>query len=164
MLSGLWHGAGWTFLVWGGLHGLAQIAERLWGRERLPAALRWALTFAFVNLAWVFFRAPDLGAALKLLNTALTADFRPPASWLAEGLLSKETSALLLFFPRLNTAALRIGAVFAGALTVSFWPRNAVGEMDSFRPTVWRLVLLTLAAAWTVLSFSGVTTFIYSNF
>lgn len=166
LLSGLWHGAGWTFLVWGGLHGLAQIAERLWGRgrERLPAALRWALTFAFVNLAWVFFRAPDLGAALKLLNTALTADFRPPASWLAEGLLSKEASALLLFFPRLNTAALRIGAVFAGALTVSFWPRNAVGEMDSFRPTVWRLVLLTLAAAWTVLSFSGVTTFIYSNF
>lgn len=166
LLSGLWHGAGWTFLVWGGLHGLAQIAERLWGqrRERLPAALRWVLTFAFVNLAWVFFRAPGLGDALTLLKAALTADFRLPAGWLAEGLLSKETSALLLLFPRLNTAALRIGAVFAGSLTVSFWPRNAVGEMDAFRPTLWRLVLLALAAAWAILSFSGVTTFIYSNF
>lgn len=166
LLSGLWHGAGWTFLVWGGLHGLAQIAERLWGkrRERLPAFLRWGLTFAFVNLAWVFFRAPGLGDALALLKAAVTADFRLPADWLAEGLLSKETSALLLLFPRLNTAALRMGAVFAGALAVSFWPRNAAREMDRFRPSLWRLLLLALAAGWAILSFSGVTTFIYSNF
>ena len=46
LISGFWHGAGWTFLVWGALHGLGQVSERAWGsgRDRLPRALRWALT------------------------------------------------------------------------------------------------------------------------
>ena len=67
LISGFWHGAGWTFLAWGLLHGLAQVIERLWpGRERLPKALRWTMTFLFVNLAWVFFQAPSLAAAGSL--------------------------------------------------------------------------------------------------
>lgn len=65
LVSGFWHGAGWTFLVWGALHGLAQVVERVWGRgrDRLPFVLRWGLTFLFVNIAWVFFRAPDCTGA-----------------------------------------------------------------------------------------------------
>lgn len=74
LVSGFWHGAGWTFLVWGALHGLAQVVERVWGRgrDRLPFVLRWGLTFLFVNIAWVFFRAPDCTGALELLGRAVT--------------------------------------------------------------------------------------------
>ena len=59
LVSGIWHGAGWTFILWGMLHGLAQVLERLWGKSRdaLPKWLRWAVTFLFINIAWVFFRA-----------------------------------------------------------------------------------------------------------
>ena len=71
LLGGLWHGAGWTFVVWGGLHGVylvlhhgwqalaGQSAPRFWGR---------ALTFLAVVLAWVVFRAPDLGTAGDILQ------------------------------------------------------------------------------------------------
>ncbi len=58
LLGGLWHGAAWTFVLWGGLHGLALCLHRLWRRSgrRLPSAPAWLLTFGFVVLAWVPFR------------------------------------------------------------------------------------------------------------
>jgi len=72
LLGGLWHGAAWTFLIWGGIHGGALSAER-WGRERfggfrMPAWAAWLVTFHVVCVAWVFFRAPDLGTAFDVLG------------------------------------------------------------------------------------------------
>lgn len=59
LASGLWHGADWSFVVWGGLHGIAMVADRLLGSrlDRLHPALSWALTFGYVNFCWIFFRA-----------------------------------------------------------------------------------------------------------
>ena len=168
LVSGLWHGAGWTFLIWGGLHGLGQIVERVWGksREKLPKLLRWAVTFAFVNAAWVFFRAPGVSQALTLLRTAVTADFRPPADWLMEGVFAKEAEAFGMVFPALRawTAPALTFGLFAAAMLAALWPRNAARQMDEFQPTARRAVVLALLAAWSVLSFTGVATFIYSNF
>jgi hypothetical protein len=75
LLGGLWHGAGWTFVVWGGLHGLFLILNHLWrvlrpaGRAAAGQRLAgWALTFLCVVVAWVFFRAPDLATAMDMLK------------------------------------------------------------------------------------------------
>ncbi|WP_461208437.1 MBOAT family O-acyltransferase [Desulfocurvus sp. DL9XJH121] len=70
LLGGLWHGAGWNFIFWGLLHGAALIGLRLWKRGGyvLPPLLGWFLTFNFVNVAWVFFRATTWGDALKVLK------------------------------------------------------------------------------------------------
>ncbi len=168
LVSGLWHGAGWTFLVWGGLHGLAQIAERLWGkgRDRLPLLIRWGLTFAFVNLAWVFFRAPGLGAAGELLSAAAAGGLARPDAWLLEGLLTRETMALGMLLPALKPwmNILRLVLLYGAALTVVLWPRNVLERMEDFRPAAWRCALLALGLSWSILSFSNVVTFIYSNF
>jgi D-alanyl-lipoteichoic acid acyltransferase DltB (MBOAT superfamily) len=68
-LCGLWHGAGWTFVVWGLLHGLALIVCHFWqaGGRRLPAALAWGLTILFVIVGWVLFRAADFSIAGGML-------------------------------------------------------------------------------------------------
>jgi alginate O-acetyltransferase complex protein AlgI len=74
-LGGLWHGAGWNFLIWGFLHGLYlcvnhawdALAVRRWPSLRLPRAISWALTFTSVMVAWIFFRAPDTATALRIL-------------------------------------------------------------------------------------------------
>lgn len=70
LLGGLWHGASWMFVIWGALHGAAAVLHRLWSALgwRMPRWLGWLLTFNFVNLAWVFFRAPDLDAAARILR------------------------------------------------------------------------------------------------
>jgi alginate O-acetyltransferase complex protein AlgI len=72
LLGGLWHGASWTFMLWGGIHGVGLSAERLIGERqggvRVPAWVAWFVTFNVVCVAWVFFRAPDLATAFDILG------------------------------------------------------------------------------------------------
>ncbi|MCU0762307.1 MAG: MBOAT family protein [Hydrogenophaga sp.] len=70
LIGGLWHGAGWMFVAWGALHGAALVVHRTWKNAglRLPSSLAWLLTFLFVNVAWVFFRATSLDDALRVLR------------------------------------------------------------------------------------------------
>ncbi|MBM9403061.1 MBOAT family protein [Gluconacetobacter azotocaptans] len=69
-LGGLWHGAGWTFVAWGALHGAALSVNHVWSRTgiRLAAPLAWAATMLFVILGWVLFRAPDFPTATRMLR------------------------------------------------------------------------------------------------
>ncbi len=71
LLSGLWHGASWNFVLWGGAHGVALMADRaFWLRwqRALPRPLNIALTFALVMLTWVFFRCPTFPDALRYFH------------------------------------------------------------------------------------------------
>jgi D-alanyl-lipoteichoic acid acyltransferase DltB (MBOAT superfamily) len=70
LIGGIWHGAGWTFVFWGFLHGAALIIQRLWNTAgfRLHRVAAWFITFNFVNIAWVFFRAREWQDALKVLQ------------------------------------------------------------------------------------------------
>jgi alginate O-acetyltransferase complex protein AlgI len=76
LLGGLWHGAGWTFLIWGGLHGLYLVVNHQWRdhKRRWPdgavgQAAAWSLTFLAVVIAWVFFRAKTLIGAEQMLTS-----------------------------------------------------------------------------------------------
>ena len=70
LLCGIWHGAGWTFVVWGAMHGLGIVAYRIWRNVgvKLPKVVSWGLTFLYVNCAWVFFRAQNFSDAIKVLK------------------------------------------------------------------------------------------------
>jgi alginate O-acetyltransferase complex protein AlgI len=74
LLGGLWHGAAWTFVVWGLLHGGGLAAHKLWsrhvsrGRRPFDGVIGWLLTYSFVCLAWVFFRAPDFTTAMLMVK------------------------------------------------------------------------------------------------
>ena len=88
LLGGFWHGANWTFLVWGGLHGLYLAANHAWialkqkwglrapGPSLVWKALAWALTYLAVVVAWVFFRAADFSTAFNILQGMVAMDER----------------------------------------------------------------------------------------
>ncbi len=73
LLAGLWHGAAWTFVVWGGLHGLGLVVNHVWQRTgvRLPRLLAWLLTLLFVMAGWVLFRADSFVLAGRMLGSML---------------------------------------------------------------------------------------------
>ncbi len=70
VLGGLWHGANWTFVIWGTLHGVFLAVNHLWNKSNraLPRGVGWALTFFLVTVAWVFFRAIDFSHAAMMLR------------------------------------------------------------------------------------------------
>ena len=71
VIGGLWHGAGWTFIFWGFLHGLALMVQRFWSKLgfKLWTWLAWLITFNFINIAWIFFRAKEWDDAIKVLGS-----------------------------------------------------------------------------------------------
>lgn len=148
LLSGAWHGADWTFVIWGGIHGLYQVCgvlARRWPRLRLPDGkgfdlLRWGRTFALVTFAWLFFRADGLADAWLLLSRLGTGWILP--TW--GDLLPLRVLPGLLCLPLLGRLPERRGA--ARALAVS------------------ALVLAIVLGWWAGLSGGGENAFIYFRF
>jgi len=97
LLGGLWHGAGWTFIVWGGYHGVLLVLNRAWSSRRppLPAALGRPITFLAVALGWVVFRADTLHRAGSLLASMAGLHGAANHPWLDARLA---TLGLLLLF------------------------------------------------------------------
>ncbi len=155
LLGGLWHGAAWVFVIWGGLHGLYLVAYRIFSRWRrsptATAGARWTwsraagmiLTFHLVLLAWVFFRAPGLRAALEYLQ--LLFSFREMGDWVAV------LPALLL--PWLLVLAIDI-------------PQYALGDQVFLRrvPRLARHALVALMLLLVLLGAGTRAPFIYFQF
>lgn len=150
LISGLWHGAQWTFVLWGLLHGLAVVALHLGQRGGMRPWPRWlaqGITFTFVTLAWVFFRADDVPQALQVL-TALWAEPAQGATadvpWLA-------VLGLLLALWWFSARAQRVQA----------WSVRVMQEMDVLQ----LLCTLVLGACVLIaLGPEGVPSFIYYRF
>ncbi len=161
LLGGLWHGAAWTFVIWGALHGVALVACRAWSRHGvpLPRPLAWAMTFVFVTVAWVFFRAASFDGAMAMLRAMAGANGVAAASagaWL-DGIAGSLSTAESI--PR----ALALAPAIAGLLVV-FMRENSNAMVASFQPTLRNGALVALALPACVLQLAHVTPFLYFNF
>ena len=100
LLGGLWHGAAWNFIIWGGIHGLFLGMERALGKKSfyrsLPGAIRMMITFGIATLAWVFFRAPDIHSAFDYLRSMFAISDPSHASSLVTGILYSPYSIVAL--------------------------------------------------------------------
>jgi len=83
LVSGIWHGAAWTFVIWGALHGLGlaatyELERSAFYRKRVPTLLKQAAVFGFVCFTWIFFRANSLPEALLIVRRIFTAAWQDP--------------------------------------------------------------------------------------
>jgi alginate O-acetyltransferase complex protein AlgI len=83
VISGIWHGAAWTFVIWGALHALGRCLTRKseqtrFYQERIPRLVKQMLVFSFVTFTWIFFRAQSLSDAWLVISRILTADWADP--------------------------------------------------------------------------------------
>jgi alginate O-acetyltransferase complex protein AlgI len=151
LLGGLWHGAAWTFVAWGAFHGVGLILHRAWGAWPAVARLRrsgaWLavapiLTFHFVCVGWVLFRAPSLGAAWEVF-AALGRSVRAPMPFWVAGLVSVSLLVSLVSTRELAAVAQRFAR----------WPRVAQGA-----------AFAALVVLLDALGPRGVAPFIYFQF
>ena len=173
VLGGLWHGASWTFVFWGALHGLYLgvnhafralthgVADQLHS-SRLFRAASWLLTFLAVVLAWVFFRAQDFSSAGRILKAMTSFTLQPPSA-----------IQPILWNAGLDPVTCLAACLLLVALVVLAPNSNAIGERIRslcHAKRSWRAPIFGFAFAWVVLlivlneSRATVSAFIYFNF
>ena len=159
LISGLWHGAAWTFVLWGGIHGLFVAGEKLLGDrlERVPKALRVGLTFLLVNVLWVLFRAESFSQAGMVYSGMLSFG----------SLELGQLAALVLDnsfdFPTIVDIAY-LFSLLAVLLAVVFRCKSSRLLLEQFRCSGRSLAFTVFLFCFSVLHLSRGSIFIYFNF
>ncbi len=169
LVSGIWHGAGWNFVVWGLLHGIAYCLVRMRGPKEsvLPRWCRVAVTWLFVNAAWVFFRAPNLHSAAALFGRMVSGGVSLPCAGIYDAFCLDEFWYVMkvIGLTGLPYSEMYLCVLFlAAALYLIFLGRNAAGMAERFRAGKGSMLWTAALFLWCVLSLSGVSTFLYFNF
>ena len=153
VLGGLWHGAAWTFVIWGTYHGVLLAMHRWRGERRgapeeagvLSSLRRWAGTFALVCVGWVFFRADSIETAFALLGRLVTG-WRTPSEF----------------------ATPLVGLTIAGMLALQFWPRSLglwiQSGLSRLKPVPLGVAFALALLVIVILGPPGVAPFIYFQF
>lgn len=168
LVAGFWHGAAWTFVVWGLWHGFGLVAHRLWKnyvKLSLNNFLAWLLTFIFVNIGWVFFRAKDFAEAFNVLKAMfgfgeiiLPARLEKYLNFLGDYGFSFSR----FFESKENVTIFILCALVFIIFAISQY--NSWRLKDLCKPTWKCLVFLLTLALICVLNINKVTDFIYSRF
>lgn len=163
-ISGIWHGAGWTFLIWGAMHGFASVICRWWKRAgySMNKVSAWMVTFLFVHLSWVFFRALTLSDAVIVLK----AMFGFNGFYLPSGFIS--------LFPSLNEEWLRalpftassweIALTMVIGLVLVFFTKNSVEIMEQKQRNTRMAIFVSVLLFYSVMQLQQVSEFLYFNF
>ena len=192
LLSGLWHGAGWNYLVWGAMHGMLYVLTRFWQRSLRP---RWKegetspvksenagrfrlkdmvmttvsrlLLFIYVAVAWVYFRAADITQANRMIYTAVKGPAQKISADLAACFQVDEFWYIIKVLRLDNRAYSRyilLWVILAAGIYLSMIGRNAAERMGRVKYRTGSAAVFAALALWCVLTFSKVSTFLYFNF
>jgi alginate O-acetyltransferase complex protein AlgI len=141
LIGGLWHGAGWTFIFWGLLHGIGLALHRAWQKLHysMPTLLAWFLTFNFINLGWIFFRAKDFSSALNIIKSMIGLNGLPSPSMS----LSHMDGSWLLIIMILIGMVVCVGFKNSQELTAQFKPTPKYALITAILLTTCILCLRT---------------------
>jgi len=164
LLGGIWHGAGWTFVFWGILHGGALVIHRFWKQlgMRMPKLLGWFMTFMFINIAWVFFRANSFEDAIKVLKGMFGGKIVLPA-WLHDYFSINNEAVQFGNWSKLFSQETYLWLwLLAGMIVVLFLP-NSMQWKARFKPSLFYL-LLTVLFFLSIFMLYRKSEFLYFNF
>ena len=145
LLGGLWHGAGWTFVIWGVLHGIYLIINHFWRKIGyvIPNKLSWVITIISVIFAWVFFRSDNINDAFNICSAMI-------------GLRSNLDNVSLV-------SKSKFIIVFVLFLIV-LYENNIDKRIDGFKSNYLFLAITIIALLWSLFSFAQVSEFLYFQF
>ena len=186
-VSGIWHGAGWQFVVWGLMHGALYVITRAVSGQgknnfvRIEAdsgrihrmlrglshGVRVLLTFLYVNIAWVFFRASSVTEGFQFLQRLVLGGAGKVSRTIAEAFNLDEFWYVIKVFhlDQSSNSYFYVMVMFLIVCLLLIWAvPNAVQIARKCRLNVGMILLAAVLFVWSVISFSGVSTFLYFNF
>lgn len=166
LLGGIWHGAGWTFVLWGVLHGGALAIHRLWRSIglKMPTILAWFITFNFLNITWVFFRATNFESAIKILQSMFLGNLVLPVN------ISASLELSPVKWSKLFQDEAYLGLFFLVTFIIVLFLKNSIELKNKFStmakvPISWYLFsVLILGTSFMILSVQQGSEFLYFNF
>ncbi len=163
LAGGIWHGAGWTFVIWGVMHGLAAALHRGWGRTgiKLPRLVAVAATFFFVHGAWVFFRANSFHDAAKVFKgmCGMTGIIVPSQLHSLAPSIGEKGDWIV------NIKCDDDVFIYLGIVAlIAFLAPNSLQISERFKPTVALSVIVAIALIAGIMSMTKYSEFLYFNF
>lgn len=167
LVSGIWHGANWTFIVWGLLHGalncITRVFKDVWGK--IPKIIRWFCTFLTVNFLWIIFRAKNLIEAKLFIFKIFSMDSFAISNELKECLIFEEIEVVGKFvsegvFAHISNLNLLLFLIIT--LVIVLFGKNS--SEVKYEKTIKRIILVTFFLCWSIISLSGVSEFLYVDF
>lgn len=167
LIGGLWHGASWMFVTWGALHGLAIVLHRLWQHlgKKMPIILAWFITFNFINITWIFFRAEKWENSKNILNgmlgfngIVLSEKYTKYFGDFQDGIIQFGT-----VYDHINGKAQTTAYIVLGFLLVLLC-KNSMQQSSDFKPTRLNLIFTIALFLTSVSMLSEVSEFLYFNF
>ena len=164
IIGGIWHGSGWTFIFWGGGHGLALVVHHIWNQLgfKLNSIIGWIITFNFVNISWVFFRAKEWEDAIKVLKGMFGGS----------GVVLPTMLSNKLAF--LSHYGVEFGGHIRGDIYTQIWIlfgfilillfKNSMEKIDKLKFNLSILVFMDLVSLISILALYKESEFLYFNF
>ena len=167
LIGGLWHGASWMFIAWGALHGIAIVLHRAWQQmgQKMNTVLAWFITFNFINITWIFFRAKDWTQASSVINGMIGGNgiMLPEKYAKYVGIVQESILQFGTVYEHINGKSQTTTYLILGFIMVLVL-KNSMQLVEEFKPNRLNL-LFTLALFLTGVSMmSRVSEFLYFNF
>ena len=169
IISGLWHGANWTFLLWGILHGLLMVFDRVFEKQesRVFEPVRWSLSFTAVNVLWLLFRSTSIRQWASLIKRILMFENTSVSEGLLKTFVLPEFKFLSDLFPPLGTAAGMVRGFWMlffilAAFVICLLPENNYRKLHENSSLT--MVFAGLAFVWAVICLSSESVFVYFYF
>ena len=155
LVSGIWHGAGWNFIIWGMLHGISILIHRVWKNSgrKLNKFIGWFITMNLVNIFWIFFRAKDLSGAMKVIKGIFN--------------LYSFTDFISLSFREYSSSELgnKINIIFLFlSIIIILLPKNSIDKVKNLKLIKINLLELISYLGFGIIFLNRVSKFLYFNF
>lgn len=168
LISGFWHGAGYTFIVWGLMHGIASCIDRMWNKKfwcRIPRIIRQTITFVFVNSAWVIFRSETLSDGIEVLKRMFIYHKGTVDTYYFDSFILPEWETIETAFPVCAQTVFHVLCMVAFmfiAFYICFIAKNSYEKKLTYsKRTSFVTALLLLIG---IMSLTGTSQFIYAGF
>ena len=169
LVSGIWHGANWTFILWGMLHGFLNCMNKLLKKqwEKLGKVTQWFITFMIVDILWIFFRADNINSAIIFIKELCSLS----SFMINEDLYNCFNLVELVYIeekiPFLNylvshITGFNLWLFIFGSFFVVLNTKNM--KEKEFKPTILNSLVVVILLVWSVISFAGISTFLYFDF